>query len=133
MATLQGWLNTSKEKSSVWVKPIDGILKENIFVNFESTAARDELVALLRLAFAKKASFTVAIDTADIQRSKSGTLFVKSSLAEVLDSMVETVRAEPAEVDPKSAAKAKALFESLAKRPTPVATSADEADDDEAF
>lgn len=102
-------------------------------MNFESTAARDELVSILRLAFAKKASFTVAINTADIQRSKSGTLFVKSTLDEVLDSMVETARQEPAPVDPKSAAKAKALFESLATRPTPVTTSADEADDDEAF
>lgn len=112
------WLNTSATKDSVWVKPKDtnGLVSDSVFVNLESKDALAVLVAVLRQAFAKKVSYEVAIDTADIQRSKSGSLFVKSTLAEVLDCMVETVRAESTPVDPKALAKAEALLADLAKR-----------------
>ena len=125
MATLEGWLNTSKDKDSVWVKPKDsnGFIKDNVFVNLESKDALIVLVTILREAFAKKVSYDVIINIEDIQRSKGGSLFVKSTLAEVLDTMTESARAESAPVDPKSLAKAQALLADLAKREVAEVTS----------
>lgn len=130
MATLEGWLNTSASKDSVWVKPKDtnGFIKDNVFVNLESKDALVVLVMILREAFAKKVSYEVIVNVEDIQRSKGGSLFVKSTLAEVLDTMVETTRAESAPVDPKSLAKAQALLAELAKREVAEVTSS-ESDD----
>lgn len=132
MNTLQGWLNTSKEKAVVWVKPIDSLLTENIFVNFKSSDERDEMVSVLRAAFAVGASYTIALDMSEIRKSKSGSLSVESTLDKVLNAMVETKKAESQPADTRALAKAKALRESLAKRP-PVTSSADKADDDEFF
>ena len=132
MNTLQGWLNTSKEKAVVWVKPIDSLLTENIFVNFKSSDERDEMVSVLRAAFAVGASYTIALDMSEIRKSKSGSLSVESTLDKVLNAMVETKKAESQPADTRALAKAKALRESLAKRP-PVTSSADKADDDDEF
>lgn len=129
MATLEGWLNTSKDKDSVWVKPKDtnGFITDSIFVNLESKDALGVLVSILREAFVKKVSYEVIVDVDNIQRSKGGSLFVKSTLAEVLDSMVETARAESAPVDPKALAKAQALLADLANRKAPtVVTESDD-------
>ncbi len=128
MATLEGWLNTSASKDSVWVKPKDtnGFIKDNVFVNLESKDALVVLVMILREAFAKKVSYEVIVNVEDIQRSKGGSLFVKSTLAEVLDTMVETTRAESAPVDPKSLAKAQALLADLARREVAEVTASDD-------
>ena len=131
MATLEGWLNTSKDKDSVWVKPKDsnGFIKDNVFVNLESKDALIVLVTILREAFAKKVSYDVIINIEDIQRSKGGSLFVKSTLAEVIDTMTESARAESAPVDPKALAKAQALLADLAKREVPEAPTSSVSDD----
>ena len=123
MATLTGWLNTSATKDSVWVKPKDTntLVNTNIFVNLESKDALLILVAILREAFTKKVSYEMVIETADIQRSKGGSLFIKSTLAEVLAAMTESARAESTPVDPKALAKAQALLAELAKREVPEA------------
>jgi hypothetical protein len=130
VATLEGWLNTSKDKDSVWVKHKDtnGFIKDNVFVNLESKDALAVLVTILREAFAKKVSYEVIVNIEDIQRSKGGSLFVKSTLDEVLESMTEAKRAESAPVDPKSLAKAQALLAELAKREVAEVTSS-ESDD----
>jgi hypothetical protein len=129
MAEMQGWLNTSASKDSVWVKPKDsnGFMKDNVFVNLESKDALAVLVAILREAFAKKVSYEVIVNIEDIQRSKGGSLFVKSTLNEVLESMTEAKRAESAPVDPSALAKAQALLAELAKREAEVTSS--ESDD----
>ena len=118
MATLEGWLNTSASKDSVWVKPKDtnGFIKDNVFVNLESKEALIFLVTILREAFAKKVSYEVIVNIEDIQRSKGGSLFVKSTLEGIIDTMTESARAESAPIDPKSLAKAQALLADLAKR-----------------
>lgn len=128
MSAFQGWLNTSKDKDSVWVKPKDtnGLITSNIFVNLESKDALAVLVTVLREAFNKKVSYEVVVDASNIQRSKGGSLFIKSTLNEILDSMVESVRAESAPVDTKALTKAQALLADLAKRETPVAVVAEE-------
>ena len=131
MATLEGWLNTSKDKDSVWVKPKDtnGFIKDNVFVNLESKDALVVLVTILREAFAKKVSYDVIVNIEDIQRSKGGSLFVKSTLAEVIDTMTESARAESAPVDAKALAKAQALLADLAKREVPEAPTSSVSDD----
>jgi len=123
MTTLTGWLNTSATKDSVWVKPKDTntLVNTNIFVNLESKDALLILVAILREAFVKKVSYEMVVETADIQRSKGGSLFIKSTLAEVLAAMTESARAESTPVDPKALAKAQALLAELAKREVPEA------------
>lgn len=123
MTTLTGWLNTSATKDSVWVKPKDTntLVNTNIFVNLESKDALLILVAILREAFTKKVSYEMLVETADIQRSKGGSLFIKSTLAEVLAAMTESARAESTPVDPKALAKAQALLAELAKREVPEA------------
>lgn len=123
MTTLTGWLNTSATKDSVWVKPKDTntLVNTNIFVNLESKEALLILVAILREAFTKKVSYEMLVETADIQRSKGGSLFIKSTLAEVLGAMTESARAESTPVDPKALAKAQALLAELAKREVPEA------------
>jgi hypothetical protein len=129
MATLEGWLNTSKEKSSVWVKPTNGngAITDSVFVNLESREALDILVTILRQAFAKKVSYKVMVGVEDIQRSKGGSLFVKSTLAEVLDSMEETTRGESEPIAPQALSKAQAILNDLASRE--VATEATASDD----
>ena len=131
MATLEGWLNTSKDKDSVWVKPKDtnGFIKDNVFMNLESKDALIVLVTILREAFAKKVSYEVIVNIEDIQRSKGGSLFVKSTLAEMLGAMTESARAESAPVDPKALAKAQALLADLAKREMPEAPTSSVSDD----
>ena len=131
MATLEGWLNTSKDKDSVWVKPKDtnGFIKDNVFMNLESKDALIVLVTILREAFAKKVSYEVIVNIEDIQRSKGGSLFVKSTLAEMLGAMTESARAESAPVDPKALAKAQALLADLAKREVPEAPTSSVSDD----
>jgi hypothetical protein len=128
MATLEGWLNTSKAKDSVWVKPKDsnGFITDNVFVNLESKDALVILVQILREAFAKKVSYEVIVDVENIQRSKGGSLFVKSTLAEVLDSMVESARAESIPVDPASLAKAQALLADLSSREVAITEESDD-------
>jgi len=123
MATLEGWLNTSKDKDSVWVKPKDtnGLITTNIFVNLESRDALAVLVTILREAFTKKVSYEVVVDTANIERSKGGSLFVKTTLSTVLNTMVESARQESVPVAPEALAKAQALLADLAKRETPKA------------
>ena len=69
------------------------------------------------------------IETASIQRSKNGSLFITTTLAEVLGAMTESARAESAPVDPKALAKAKALLAELAKRETPEAPASSVSDD----
>lgn len=126
------WLNTSATKDSVWVKPKDtnGLVKDSVFVNLESKDALGILVSILREAFNKKVSYEVIVETNAIQRSKGGSLFVKSTLAEMLDSMVESTRSESVPVDPKALAKAQALLADLAKREaSSVAISGDEDED----
>lgn len=131
MSAMAGWLNTSKDKDSVWVKPKDtnGLITTNIFVNLESKDALAILVTILREAFTKKVSYEMVIETADIQRSKGGSLFIKSTLAEVLGLMTESARAESAPVDPKALAKAQALLADLAKREVPEAPTSSVSDD----
>lgn len=131
MSSLAGWLNTSKDKDSVWVKPKDtnGFIKDNVFVNLESKDALIVLVTILREAFAKKVSYEVIVNIEDIQRSKGGSLFVKSTLAEMLGAMTESARAESAPVDPKALAKAQALLADLAKREMPEAPTSSVSDD----
>jgi hypothetical protein len=128
MATLEGWLNTSKAKDSVWVKPKDsnGFITDNVFVNLESKDALVILVQILREAFAKKVSYEVIVDVENIQRSKGGSLFIKSTLAEVLDSMVESARAESIPVDPASLAKAQALLADLSSREVAITEESDD-------
>lgn len=129
MATLEGWLNTSKDKSSVWVKPTNGngAITDSVFVNLESREALDILVTILRQAFAKKVSYKVMVGVEDIQRSKGGSLFVKSTLAEVLDSMEESTRSESDPIAPQALAKAQSILADLASRE--VATEATASDD----
>jgi hypothetical protein len=129
MATLEGWLNTSKEKSSVWVKPTNdnGAITDSVFVNLESKDATELLVTILRQAFAKKVSYKVMVDVENIKRSKGGSLFVKSTLAEVLDSMEETTRGESEPIAPQALSKAQAILNDLASRE--VATEATASDD----
>ena len=131
MSSLAGWLNTSKDKDSVWVKPKDtnGFIKDNVFVNLESKDALVVLVTILREAFAKKVSYEAIVNIEDIQRSKGGSLFVKSTLAEMLGAMTESARAESAPVDPKALAKAQALLADLAKREVPEAPTSSVSDD----
>ena len=128
MATLEGWLNTSKAKDSVWVKPKDsnGFITDNVFVNLESKDALVILVQILREAFAKKVSYEVIVDVENIQRSKGGSLFIKSTLAEVLDVMVESARAESIPVDPASLAKAQALLADLSSREVAITEESDD-------
>jgi hypothetical protein len=131
MANLAGWLNTSKDKDSVWVKPKDtnGLITTNIFVNLESRDALAVLVTILREAFAKKVSYELSVSAEDIQRSKGGSLFVKTTLSTVLNTMVESARQESAPVDPKALAKAQALLADLAKREVPEAPATAESAD----
>ena len=120
MATLEGWLNTSKDKSSVWVKPTDnkGAITDSVFVNLESKDATEILVAILREAFAKKVVYTFSVSVDDIQRAKSGNLFIRTTLDTVLDRMVETTREPSAPIAAATIAKAQSILANLAKRET---------------
>lgn len=117
MSAITCWLNTSANKPSVWAKPkATGVITENIFVNLESNDAMDALVAILRAAFEAKVSYEITVDIESIQRSKSGSFFVKSDLATMLNTMVETVRVETKPVAPETMAKADAILAQLAAR-----------------
>ena len=98
-------------------------------MNLESKDALIVLVTILREAFAKKVSYEVIVNIEDIQRSKGGSLFIKSTLAEMLGAMTESARAESAPVDPKALAKAQALLADLAKREVPEAPTSSVSDD----
>lgn len=117
MSYFKGWLNTSKDKPKVWVKPTDDIMTESVFLNFASKAETDEIVEILRLAFHKGVSFTLMVDTENIRRSKTGSLGLETTLDAVLKGMVEEeVKAKP--VDPATKAKANAIKAGLEARPT---------------
>lgn len=121
MSQIQGWLNTSATKNSIWVKPKGGILNESVFINLENAPATTMLANLLREAYQKKVSFEMTVNLADIKRSKNGAAFVSMTLAQVLDLMVKSERIE-AKVDEKAAAKAAAILAELGTLPTPAPT-----------
>lgn len=130
MSQLQGWLNTSKDKLTVWVKPYDGeLLAESIFVNVESKDALRELVETLRAAYEANTSYELTLDIEEIERSRKGSAKIEVTLDEVLDRMVEVKPREEAKVSETAAKKAADIRAELAKRPrrTTTATS----DDDE--
>lgn len=117
MSTLTCFLNTSPSKSVLWLKDKSGLLKTNPFLNLESNQARDILVEILREAFARGTSFEIMIDVKDIQTRQNGSMSVVTTLDSILNSMVETVKAEPKPVDEKSLARAEALLSGLRARP----------------
>lgn len=131
MSAITCWLNTSATKSTLWLKPkSDAPLKSNPFLNLGSRAEVDMLVTILREAFARGVSYEVSVDLADIVTTKSGSLAVQSTLAKVLNSMTETVKAEAKPVDDSTVALANEFLNSLAKRPV---VAVEDTDDDYDF
>jgi vesicle coat complex subunit len=114
---LNFWLNTSPTKSTVWLVDKSGLLKGSVFVNLESTQARDILVDILRNAYTKGVSFELAVDVKDIDTTKSTAMKVRVDLETVLSTMVQTVKAEPKPIDAKVLSKAEALLAELAILP----------------
>jgi hypothetical protein len=114
---LNFWLNTSPTKSTVWLVDKSGLLKGSVFVNLESTQARDILVDILRNAYTKGVSFELAVDVKDINTAKPTAMKVRVDLETVLSTMVQTVKAEPKPIDAKVLSKAEALLAELAILP----------------
>jgi vesicle coat complex subunit len=114
---LNFWLNTSPTKSTVWLVDKSGLLKGSVFVNLESTQARDILVDILRNAYTKGVSFELAVDVKDIDTTKPTAMKVRVDLETVLSTMVQTVKAEPKPIDAKVLSKAEALLAELAILP----------------
>jgi vesicle coat complex subunit len=114
---LNFWLNTSPTKSTVWLVDKSGLLKGSVFVNLESTQARDILVDILRNAYTKGVSFELAVDVKDIDTTKPTAMKVRVDLETVLSTMVQTVKAEPKAIDAKVLSKAEALLAELAILP----------------
>jgi hypothetical protein len=114
---LNFWLNTSPTKSTVWLVDKSGLLKGSVFVNLESTQARDILVDILRNAYTKGVSFELAVDVKDIDTTKPTAMKVRVDLETVLSTMVQTVKAEPKPIDAKVLSKAEALLAELATLP----------------
>ena len=114
---LNFWLNTSPTKSTVWLVDKSGLLKGSVFVNLESTQARDILVDILRNAYTKGVSFELAVDVKDINTAKPTAMNLRVDLETVLSTMVQTVKAEPKPIDAKVLSKAEALLADLATLP----------------
>lgn len=114
---LNFWLNTSPTKSTVWLVDKSGLLKGSVFVNLESTQARDILVDILRNAYTKGVSFELAVDVKDINTAKPTAMNLRVDLDTVLSTMVQTVKAEPKPIDAKVLNKAEALLADLATLP----------------
>jgi vesicle coat complex subunit len=114
---LNFWLNTSPTKSTVWLVDKSGLLKGSVFVNLESTQARDILVDILRNAYTKGVSFELAVDVKDINTAKPTAMNLRVDLDTVLSTMVQTVKAEPKPIDAKVLSKAEALLADLATLP----------------
>ena len=114
---LNFWLNTSPTKNTVWLVDKSGLLKGSVFVNLESTQARDILVDILRNAYTKGVSFELAVDVKDIDTTKPTAMKVRVDLDTVLSTMVQTVKAEPKPIDAKVLSKAEALLADLATLP----------------
>jgi vesicle coat complex subunit len=114
---LNFWLNTSPTKSTVWLVDKSGLLKGSVFVNLESTQARDILVDILRNAYTKGVSFELAVDVKDINTAKPTAMNLRVDLDTVLSTMVQTVKAEPKPIDAKVLSKAEALLANLATLP----------------
>jgi vesicle coat complex subunit len=114
---LNFWLNTSPTKPTVWLVDKSGLLKGSVFVNLESTQARDILVDILRNAYTKGVSFELAVDVKDINTAKPTAMNLRVDLDTVLSTMVQTVKAEPKPIDAKVLSKAEALLADLATLP----------------
>lgn len=115
---LNFWLNTSPTKPTVWLVDKSGLLKGSVFVNLESTQARDILVDILRSAYNKGVSYELLVDVKDIDTSKPTAMKVRVDLETVLSNMVKAVKAEPKPVDAKVLSKAEALLAELAALPS---------------
>lgn len=115
---LNFWLNTSPTKPTVWLVDKSGLLKGSVFVNLESTQARDDLVAHLRLAYDKGVSYELAVDVKDIDTTKPTAMKIKLDLDTVISNKIETVKAEPKPVDRKVMAKLEALNAKLSALPS---------------
>jgi hypothetical protein len=115
---LNFWLNTSPTKQTVWLVDKSGLLKGSVFVNLESTQARDLLVDALRKAYDKGVSYELAVDVKDINTAKPTAMNLRVDLDTVLSTMVQTVKAEPKPVDRKVLAKFEALNATLDALPS---------------
>ena len=111
------WLNTSPTKPTVWLVDKSGLLKGSVFVNLESTQARDILVDILRSAYNKGVSFELLDDAKDIDTSKPAAMKIRVDLETVLSNMVQAVKAAPKPIDAKVLSKAEALLAELAVLP----------------
>ena len=111
------WLNTSPTKPTVWLVDKSGLLKGSVFVNLESTQARDILVDILRSAYNKGVSFELLVDAKDIDTSKPAAMKIRVDLETVLSNMVQAVKAAPKPIDAKVLSKAEALLAELAVLP----------------
>jgi hypothetical protein len=114
---LNFWLNTSPTKPTVWLVDKSGLLKGSVFVNLESTQARDILIDILRSAYDKGVSFELLVDVKDIDTAKPTAMKVRVDLETVLSNMVQAVKAVPKPVDAKVLSKAEALLAELAILP----------------
>ena len=114
---LNCWLNTSPTKPTVWLVDKSGLLKGSVFVNLESTQARDILVDILRSAYNKGVSFELLVDAKDIDTSKPAAMKIRVDLETVLSNMVQAVKAAPKPIDAKVLSKAEALLAELAVLP----------------
>jgi vesicle coat complex subunit len=115
---LNFWLNTSPSKQTVWLVDKSGLLKGSVFVNLESSQARDILVDILRNAYNKGVSFELAVDVKDIDTTKPTAMKIRVDLDTVLSTMVQTVKAEPKPIDAKVLSKAEAFLADLATLPS---------------
>jgi vesicle coat complex subunit len=118
MSTLTCWLNTSPTKPTVWLVDKSSLLKGSVFVNLESSQARDILVDILRSAYTKGVSYELLVDVSDINTAKPTAMNIKLDLETVLSNMVETVKAPPKPVDAKVLSKAEAMLAKLAALPS---------------
>lgn len=112
------WLNTSPTKPTVWLVDKSGLLKGSVFVNLESTQARDILVDILRSAYNKGVSFELLVDAKDIDTTKPAAMKIRVDLETVLSNMVQAVKAAPKPIDAKVLSKAEALLAELAILPS---------------
>lgn len=117
MSVLNFWLNTSSNKQAVWLVDKSGLLKGSVFVNLESSEAKDILVKILREAFLRGASFEILVDVKDINTTKKSSMNLQVELDTVLTNMVETVRVQQKPIDTTVLAKAEALLSGLRARP----------------
>lgn len=125
MSTLSFWLNTtsptSESKPCVWLIEKSNMLKGSVFINLESTEARDVLIGVLREAFDKNVSFELLVDLEDINTPKQGSMNIRLDLEFILDNMAVVQRAVAKPVDAKTLSKAEAFLADLGKMPKRVA------------